>query len=182
MTVVCLYDAVTLRHFGTIERLEILAARCLYLDRPHWTQAVYDEITEAANIGRPGCRAIVNAVWLAEPVEPENADLKGIYQIHVGLNEGHRPPIKHIGEAEGIYFAEKLNGRFVTDDNGAYDFALHRLGEGRVFDTVDLLREAVGYGEMDDGQARNVANAIHSSGRDLRRVHPSSFARGYFAR
>jgi len=72
MTVVCLYDAVTLRHFGTIERLEILAARCLYLDRPHWTQAVYDEITEAANIGRPGCRAIVNAVWLAEPVEPEN--------------------------------------------------------------------------------------------------------------
>jgi hypothetical protein len=34
MTIVCLYDAVTLRHFGTIERLEILAARCLYLDRP----------------------------------------------------------------------------------------------------------------------------------------------------
>ena len=68
MTIVCLYDAVTLRHFGTIERLEILAARCLYLDRPHWTQAVYDEITEAAHIGQPGCRAIINAAWLAEPL------------------------------------------------------------------------------------------------------------------
>ena len=172
-----LYDAVSLRHFfGTIERLEILAARCLYLDRPHWTQAVYDEITEAAHIGQPGCRAIINAAWLAEPIEPENADLKGIYQIHVGLNECHRPPIKHIGEAEGIYFAE--NAPTAASSRTTTEHMTSRCtawAKGRVFDTVDLLREAVGYGEMDDGQARNVANAIRSSGRDLRRVHPSSF-------
>lgn len=180
MTIPCLYDAVILRHFGTINRLDILAARCSYLDPPHWTQAVADEIRDAANGGQPGCQAILAASWLSAPIAPEHEELKEIVLQQIRLNEGRRPPTAHAGEAEGIYFAEKLEGRFVTDDNGAYDFALRRLGSGRVHDTVDLLREAVSYGDLGDGEALNIVNAIRNSGRSIRRVHPNTLLRGYF--
>jgi hypothetical protein len=175
-----LYDAVTLRHFGAIRRFDVLAARCKYTDPPRWTREVADEILRAADIGQPGCHVIVSADWLGAPIEPDNADLKGIYRIQVGLNEGRQPPTKHGGEAEGIYFAGKLDGHFVTDDNGAYDFAARRLGPGRVHDTVDLLREAVGFGEMVHEEVRDIANEVRISGRHLRRVHPDPFPRGYF--
>lgn len=180
MTIPCLYDAVILRHFGSIGRLDILEARCSYLDPPHWTQAVADEIHEAADQGQPGCRAILGAIWLSDPVAPEQEDLRSIVLTQIGLNEGRRPPTAHAGEAEGIYFAGKLRGRFVTDDNGAYDFALHRLGPGWVYDTVDLLREAVSYGDMDDGEALNIVNAIRNGDRSIRRIHPKTLLRGYF--
>ena len=180
MTTSCLCDAVTLRHFGTIRRLDILATRCSYLDPPYWTQTVADEISYAAQIGQPGCRDILAASWLSTPLTPDEEDLKEVIRLQIGLNDGRRPPTDHAGEAEGIYFAEKLGGRFVTDDNGAYDFAVHRLGPGRVFDTVDLLREAVAYGDLDDGEALNIVNAIRNSDRDIRRVHPDTLLRRYF--
>jgi hypothetical protein len=180
MTAPYLCDSVTLRHFGEIQRLDILEARYGHLDPPHWTQAVADEIREAADLGFPGCRAILAVSWLLAPVVPETSDLKGILQLHVGLNEGRRPPTAHIGEAEGIYFAEKLGGRFVTDDTGAYDFAVRRLGGGRVHDTVDVLREAVASGDLDAGEALNIANAIRNCGRSLRRGHPDTLHRRYF--
>jgi hypothetical protein len=180
MTVLRLYDAVTLRHFGTIGRLDVLENRCRHRDPPHWTQAVADEIGRAAKSGYPGCQEILDATWLSPPIEPEIADLRGILHLQIGLNDGRRPPVAHGGEAEGIYFAEKRGGSFVTDDNGAYDFAKRRLGPGRVLDTVDLLREAVMYGEMHDRQAANIVDLIRDSGRSIRRVHPSTLARGYF--
>jgi hypothetical protein len=181
MTIPCLYDAVILRHFGTINRLDILQARCSYLDPPHWTQAVADEIREAAGQGQPGCRTILTAAsWLSAPIAPEPEEFRQIVLLQIGLNEGRHPPTAHAGEAEGIYFAQKLRGRFVTDDNGAYDFALRRLGVGSVYDTVDLLREAVSYGDMDDGEALNIVNAIRNSGRFIRRVHPNTLIRTYF--
>jgi len=181
MTIPYLCDAVTLRHFGAIQRLDILATRCTYLDPPHWTQAVADEIRKGAQLGQPGCRAILAASWLSAPVAPENdEDLRAIVRLQIGLNDGRRPPTAHAGEAEGIYFATKLEGCFVTDDNGAHDFALNRLGPGRVHDTVDLLREAVAYGDLDDGEALNIVNMIRNSGRSIRRVHPSSLLRSYF--
>lgn len=181
MTIPCLYDAVTLRHFGAIKRLDVLESRCAYLDPPHWTQAVADEITEAARIGQPGCRDILNSSWLSIPLTPEIADLRGILHIQIGLNDGRRPPDRHAGEAEGIYFANKLKGRFVTDDNGAYDFALHRLGKGMVHDTVDLLREAVSYGDLDPAEALRIVNAIRDDGRAIRRIHPPKLSKDYFA-
>jgi hypothetical protein len=175
-----LCDAVILRHFGAIRRLGILEARYGYLDPPHWTEAVADEIKEAAAQGFPGCRAILAASWLSAPVIPEPSDLRDILKLQIGLNDGRRPPTAHAGEAEGIYFAQKMEGRFVTDDNGAYDFAIRRLGVGRVHDTIDLLREAVACGDMDDGEALNIVNAIRNSGRSLRRIHPSTLIRQYF--
>jgi len=180
MTIPYLCDAVILRHFGTIGRLDILAARCSYLDPPHWTQTVADEISKAAQGGQPGCREILAATWLSTPIVPEHEDLKEIIRLQIGLNDGRRPPTAHAGEAEGIYFAAKLSGCFVTDDNSAYDFAVHRLGPGRVHDTIYLLREAVTYGDLDDGEALNVVNAIRNSGRSIRRVHPDTLLRNYF--
>lgn len=180
MTIPCFYDTVILRHFGTIGRLDILEARCSYLDPPHWTQAVADEIWEAAHLGQPGCRDILAANWLSDPIAPGQDELKAIVMFQIRLNEGRRPPTAHAGEAEGIYFAQKLDGRFVTDDNGAYDFALNRLGKGSVYDTVDLLREAVSYGDISSGEALNIVNLIRNSGRSIRRVHPNTLLRGYF--
>jgi hypothetical protein len=180
MTLSYLCDAVTLRHFGTIGRLDILAARCSYLDPPHWTQAVADEIREAAQLGYPGCQAVLTATWLSTPMAPDHEDLQEIIRLQIGLNDGRRPPIAHAGEAEGIYFAKKIGGCFVTDDNGAYDFAERRLGRGRVLDTVDLLREAVVYGDLDDGEALNIVNMIRNSGRSIRRIHPNTLLRNYF--
>ncbi len=180
MTILYLCDAVILRHFGTIGRLDILAARCSYLDPPHWTETVADEIRKAAQLGQPGCQEILAASWLSTPIAPQVEDLKEIVRLQIGLNDGRRPPTAHAGEAEGIYFAAKLGGCFVTDDNGAYDFASRRLGPGRVHDTVYLLREAVTYGDLDDGEALNVVNAIRNSGRYIRRVHPNTLLRSYF--
>lgn len=180
MSVPWLYDAVTLRHFGAIGRLDVLAVRCRYVDPPYWTQEVADEIRRAADTGQLGCHDILRATWLYTPVEPEIADLKGIYALQVGLNEGRQPPRAHGGEAECIYFAKKLGGMFVTDDNGAYDFAARRLGPGRVHDTVDLIREAVAYGDMDDGEAVSIVSAIRGSGRSIRRVYPKTITRTFF--
>jgi hypothetical protein len=146
------------------------------------TQEVYDEIRRAAGISQPGCHDILAATWLGDPLVPEIGDLRGIYALQVGLNDGREPPTAHGGEAEGIYFASKLDGHFITVDNAAYDFAARRLGAGRAHDTVDLLREAVAYGDMDGGEALNIANAIRNSGRYLRRVHPTSMIRNYFER
>lgn len=129
---------------------------------------------------QPGCREILAARWLSPPLEPLVQDLRAIVLVQIGLNDGRRPPVAHSGEAEGIYFSEKLGGRFVTDDNGAYDFTTRRLGVGRVLDTVDVLREAVTDGEMEDMDAANIVNLIRDSGRFIRRVHPSTLPRSYF--
>ena len=65
-----------------------------------------------------------------------------MYRLQVGLNDGKQPPKGDRGEAEGIFFAEKHDGQFATDDNNAYDFARRRptLGAGRVIDSIHILR------------------------------------------
>jgi hypothetical protein len=50
----------------------------------------------------------------------------------------------------------------------------------RSLDTVDLLLEAVMYGDLDAGGALNLVNAIRNSGRSIRRVHPGTLLRDYF--
>ena len=76
-------------------------------------------------------------------------------RLQVGLNDGKYPPEGDGGEAEGIYFAEKLGGQFATDDNKAYDFARRRpsLGPGRVIDSVQILQTAVANGDLSRTEA-----------------------------
>jgi hypothetical protein len=175
-----LYDAVTLRHFGAIGRLDILQTRHGNLPPPRWAQAVFDEIVRAEGQGNLECETIRAAAWLLEPVAPQGDDMAKVLRIQIGLNDGQRPPTAHAGEAESIYFAEKLEGRFVTDDNEAYDFATRRLGAGRVYDTVDVLRDAVAMDDLTPAEAYLAANAIRNCNRSLRRIHPSTFPHDYF--
>lgn len=173
-----LYDAVTLRHFGEVDRMDVLESRHSHAPPPRWTDAVAQEIAAASSL--PECRVVLAAEWLGTPLSPTEADLPAIIKIQIGLNEGRRPPIMHAGEAEGIYFAERLGGVFVTDDWDAYDFARRRLGLGRVLDTIDILRDAVAAGDLTSRVALGLANAVRDAGRHLRRGHPDALDARYF--
>lgn len=171
-----LYDAVTLLHFATVARLDILKTRHGHLKGPLWTMAVHDEIEAGADQGLTPNQDILAAAWLGAPIAPTTADLSGIFALQVGLNDGRRPPVSHAGEAESIYVAEQRGASFTTDDNAAYDFAERRLGVGRVLDTVTVLRDAVAMHELSAAEALDVATAVRLAGRHLRRRHPRSFS------
>jgi hypothetical protein len=142
--------------------------------------AVADEVEQGAAIGYAHAGRVRAAGWLGDPREPTAAELKAVFAIHVGLNEGRRPPVDHVGEAESIYFADKLGATFATDDNEAFDFARNRLGAARVLDTVSILRDAVAMGEMRANEAAGIAESIRSAGRHLRRLHPTPAPAAYF--
>ena len=127
-----LYDAVTLLHFAVSGHFDVLEERHAAMPEPRWTEAVRSEIETGAAQGHPGCRDILQAQWLGKPATPKASDRIGIFRLLVALNDGAGAPVAHAGEAESIYFAEKFDTLFVTDDNGAYDFARRRLGDGRV--------------------------------------------------
>jgi len=103
-----------------------------------------------------------------------------VMRIQIALNDGTSHPAAHLGEAESICTADRLNGTFVTDDYAAYDFARRRLGYGRVHDTIGLLRESVAISYLTTSEAQQVADAIRNTGRKLRRGHPSTFTPDYF--
>lgn len=175
-----LYDAVTLRHFAVAGRLDILVSRHSHLPVPRWTEAVHGEIEAAAGFD-VAARAVLDTAWLGDPIAPGATDQPPIMSIWIGLNEGRRPPTAHAGEAESIYFAGKLTGVFVTDDNAAYDFASRRLGPAQVFDSVSVLQDAVAMGELSTAEAIGVTESIRAAGRYLRNVHPDRFTPSDFA-
>lgn len=174
-----LFDTVTLLHFGTVARLDVLEARFGSRPEPRWTEAVFDEVE--AGRGFAASDAVLAAqAWLGIPIAPSSRDHAGIHTLHVGLNEGRRPPTSHFGEAESIYFADARNGKFVTDDNDAYTFAARKLGVGRVMDTIEVLQECVAMAEVPAAEAVNIANGVRNAGRHLRRVHPATLTVAYF--
>lgn len=174
-----LLDAVTLRHFGCIESMSILESRTTDRPHPRWTFAVREEIW--AGMGRHDCDVVLSSAFLGPPHQVPMAEFVEVYRLQVALSSGRQPAgAQHLGEAEGIYAADKLNGEFITDDNAAYDLAVKRLGPARVLDTVDLLRECVRHGEMTASETQHVADAIRNSGRSLRRVHPLTLTADYF--
>lgn len=175
-----LHDAVTLLHFAVSGHLDVLKDRHAARPEPRWTEAVRSEIENGPAHGRPGCGELLRAQWLGEPAAPTASDRAGIFRLLVALNDGAAAPAAHAGEAESIYFADKLDTLFVTDDNAAYDFARRRLGDGRVKDTVDLLREAVAMGEVTPARALAIADSIRGCDRHLRRVHPPQLSAAYF--
>jgi len=134
-------DAVTLRHFGCIERLGLLEGLLATCERPCWTDAVWSEIL--AGISEPECRNVLEASFLGTPAVVAAEGLAEVFRIRAALDDGKQSATAHLGEAESIFLADKLNGVFVTDDFVAHGYAQRRLGNSRVQDTVDLLREAV---------------------------------------
>lgn len=178
-----IHDAVTLRHFAAVKRLNVLQACHGHRPEPRWTTRIRAEIESADRAGESHCSDILREKWLGTPAEPSVAELGEVYRLQVGLNDGKRPPKGDRGEAEAIYFAEKHNGQFATDDNNAYEFARRRpsLGMGRVFDSIHILRTAVADGILTAAEAHDTANAIEDAGRWFRPTHRDTRGPDYFA-
>ena len=149
---------------------------------PRWTTGIRAEIKSAEHAGESHCSDILSETWLGVPAEPTAAELASVYRLQVGLNDGMEPPKGDLGEAEGIYFAEKHSGQFATDDNNAYEFARRRpsLGMGRVIDSIHILRTAVADGYLTATDAHGIANAIEDADRTLRPTHRHTRVPGYF--
>ena len=179
-----LHDTVTLRHFAAAGRVDVLETRHGRRPEPRWTEGVRSELTSAAVAGESHCSDVLSKTWLGCPAVPRGAtELAAIFRLRIGLNTGRRSPSsRNLGEAEGIYFAEKHGGDFVTDDNGAYDFACRRrsLGRQRVLDSIDVLRAAVAENEITAEDAAAIADDIEGAGRSFRPEHRNSRGRGYF--
>src|SRR5665213_432129 len=86
-------------------------------------------------------------------------------------DEDKTETLRHRGEAESIQQALKYGYSFVTDDNDAHRLANFRLGAGRVFDTVDLLRLAVANSDLTSTEAVATAHRIQGLDRSLRRQY-----------
>lgn len=177
-----LHDAVTLRHFAVAGRMDVLWACHGHRPEPRWTERVRSEIELAESAGEAYCSDVLSESWLGSPAEPSIAELAEIYRLQVGLNAGQRPPQGDRGEAESIFFAEKHNGQFATDDNSAYEFALRRpsLGMGRVIDSIHILRTAVADGYLTAADAHSMADEIEAAGRSFRPAHRSTRGVDYF--
>jgi predicted nucleic acid-binding protein len=173
-----LLDAVTLRHFGVTEHMGVLKHLLSACPAPYWTDAVRGEIL--AGIGQPDCNNVLSASFLGRPHQILIADMVEVMRIRIALSDRKSRPAEHLGEAESIFLADKLNGSFITDDFAAYELASRRLGDCRVLDTVDLLRETVVTGYFTASEAQQVADAIRNNGRRLRRGHPLTFTAKYF--
>jgi len=172
-----LYDAVTLRHFSSISRLDLLELCHGYRSEPRWVAAVRNEISVADRSGFRECRSILDTTWLGEPLDPEEDDLGQIARLQIALGnagfeeEDAAEKLKHRGEAESIQQALKYGYFFVTDDNDAHSVASFRLGGSRVLDTVDLLRLAVANSDLTPPEAVETAHRIQGLGRSLRRQY-----------
>lgn len=175
-----LYDAVTLRHFAVAEELPLLQLLHDELPGPRWTQAVDHEIRRGAELGLDDCAAVQAFVWLGLSYEaPDLTDLIGIQQLRAALSKPG-DLTGNVGEAETLWVAEKLGAAMVTDDAAAHEFALRRLGPERVFDTIDLLRAAVGRGLRNAQEASEIAARVSDAERHLRYVHPEYPEPSYF--
>ena len=136
-----LIDTTTLITFASIDRLELLAA-VVAGRQPHWTEGVYGEVLQGAHL--PVNQLILAATWLGEPAQSQTSELAAITRLHIGLNDGRRPPTDHHGEAETIVIAHRLEATWITDDGPAAAFAKNnQLAPLRTTaDTGTVLQEA----------------------------------------
>lgn len=174
-----LHDAVSLRHFASVSRLDLIEKAHANFDPPRWVAEVQDEVRRHAGHDA-ACQTLMGWSWPGAPASPSECEALHVYELQVALNDGQRPPANDKGEAESIFFAHKLGGSFFTDDTNAYDFATRRLGEGRVVDTVWVLQTLVADGALTCREAADIANNISGAGRSFRRGHTAPFKPAQF--
>lgn len=181
-----LHDTVTLRHFASVLRLDILQSLHGHRDLPRWTQTVQSETQAGVNAGEDYCQDILDASWLDMPYAPEEGELARVFTLQAAMNGGKHPAKanQNLGEAESIFVAEKYHGQFATDDAGAYDFAYRHLplGPVQVIDTIDILRFAVASGEMTTAEAKQTSDDMEAAGRIFRPEHRQPRDESYFQR
>ena len=170
-----LHDAVTLRHFAAVERMDLLRTCHGHRPEPRWTTGISAEIESAEHAGESHCSDILGETWLGVPAEPTTSELAIVYRLQVGLNGGREPPKGDRGEAESIYLAERsTTGSSPRTTTMRYEFARRRpsLGMGRVIDSIHILRTAVADGDLTATDAHGIANAIEDADRSLRPTQP----------
>ena len=141
--------------------------------------AVREEILRASieNDGRERtqCRYILSpthGAWLGVPTSTAPDELRDVFTIRTALASGlGGHPREHLGEAETIWVAEQLHGVVGTDDGAAFEYAVSRLGAGRVVDTIVLLRSGVSHGALTADEASALVGRMRAGGRVLRRTH-----------
>jgi hypothetical protein len=174
-----LVDAVTLRHFGVVNRMEVLGARLVDCPQPRWTDAVRDEILE--HMDEDDCSAVLAADFLGSPYRIPMNKLSEVFRIRKGISDEDGDSARHLGEAETIWVADHVNGTVLTDDFDAYHTAEKLLGSNRVMDTVAILSEAVKADEIDTNEAKQIFDGIRNSGRHIRPGHPPTVTADYFS-
>jgi len=133
-----------------IDRLPVL--EYLYSDRPipRWTPAVKREVAKGAKILKSQifCQEILSLTWLEEPIEPK--DTSAVLYLRSQLSKPDQPQSANMGEAESIILAREVNGSFMTNDFGAFEYAGRReyLGTSRVLTACNALHEAYNYNQM----------------------------------
>ena len=179
-----LHDTVTLRHFASVLRLNILRSLHGHRDLPRWTQTVQAETQAGVDAGEGYCQDILDASWLDMPYAPEESELARVFTLQAAINGSPHPANsnKNLGEAESIFFAEKYRGQFATDDAGAYDFAYRQLslGPGKVIDTIDILRLAVASEIITAAEAKQLSYDMEAADRKFRPEHRQFRDDSYF--
>ena len=181
-----LHDSVTLQHFASAGRLDVLEVRHGWLPLPRWCESVHDEIHRSPQIAH--CQAVIQATWLGGPEEvSSDAELDEVTRIMIALGSAVGAAVddgeatKHEGEAESIVIAKRTDdAKFLTDDNDAFSVATTHLTAQRVKDTVDVLEDAVAMGEITAQDAAGICASIRQHGRHLRRVRPDPMPASHF--
>src|SRR5580658_2054651 len=91
-------DAVTLRHFGVVNRMDILEKRLHGYPPPRWTETVQSEIL--ARIDDDDCSAVLAARYLGTPGVVPIDGLAEVFRTRRALSLNEQPPGAHLGEAE----------------------------------------------------------------------------------
>jgi len=138
-------DTNILWSFAVVDRVALLEVR--FGDRLVWTDAVAEEIRRNLRV-ETRLGVVLDAAWLAPPVEFVAADLQHIARIRDILATPGEHPSKHLGEAESIYLIhDRLpEATFVTDDQPAADLARRR--GLRVMGTLGLMQDCYAMGEI----------------------------------
>lgn len=157
-------DTNTLASFALTKRLDLLR-RCVEGHQPHWTEAVHDEVTAGSNrIETLFMEDVLQLTWIGEYWSPSLTDQTELQHLIVALNGGYTGTSHH-GEAESILAAMKLNGRFVTDDREAYEFA--KLKGLVCYDSVAILQEGISLGSTTADEAWAAVESMLDAGRKI---------------
>ena len=160
-------DTCTLENFVVVDALGLLGQRPGA--RARWTETIRIEVARGVR-AEPRLREVLQAQWLGEPVEI-HADLGGIKRIdQIRRALGGRPaqPMRHLGEAEVIYFLEESepDWTFLSDDRPAVAFARSR-GLHAV-DTAEMLSECHAAHEIGCPDAYQLLLKMAAAGRGVR--------------
>lgn len=160
------FDTCSLWNFAVVDRLDLLAARYGY--RAKWTETVYEEIRRARR-HEARLQRVLDATWLGDPLELtfSSTEMGEVELIRRALSAPLAPPTKNLGEAELIWYLERVavGAVLVSDDRPAAAFAQNR--GLRVLDSSTVLAEAYSQGEIACPDAYDVLLAMRGVNRGV---------------